>query len=59
MDHKKKCRKCKYSKRLLYGKKSESYKDNVYCDYLLMTLSRRPCPAEDCTVFEPKNKITK
>ena len=54
MDHKKKCAKCKYSKRF------NSYKtvngENIYCDYLLMTLSRRPCPAENCTVFEPKKR---
>ena len=27
-----------------------------YCDYLGMTGSMRPCPADNCTVYKRKNK---
>ena len=51
---KNKCKTCFYGKKFVNG--------IIYCDYLLMTASRRPCPADNCTVYkrkeERKTKLT-
>lgn len=48
------CIKCKYAKRLNSGAFSVI---NIYCDYLCMEKSRRPCPAGDkCTVYERRKR---
>lgn len=54
LEHKKICRKCKYSKAFQHNGQMKRYDQNIYCDYLLMTGSMRPCPADQCTVFEPR-----
>lgn len=56
-DHKREvCLKCKYAKSFNHNIASIrlGYVSDVYCDYLLMTGSMRPCPAAECTVFEQR-----
>lgn len=48
------CIYCKYSKAFNHYASLNKGLVNVYCDYLLMTRSLRPCPAAECTVFEPR-----
>ena len=38
----------------MYGKKFTG--SVLYCDYLGMTGSMRPCPADNCTVYKRKNR---
>ena len=45
---------CRRKKSCMYGKKFTGA--IFYCDYLGMTGSMRPCPAENCTVYKRKNK---
>lgn len=56
LDHKiNVCMKCKYSKSFYRdGFRNPNRAGSVYCDYLLMTGQSRPCPADQCTVFEPR-----
>ena len=44
---------CRRKKSCMYGKKMGGM---CYCDYLGMTGSMRPCPADNCTVYKRKNK---
>lgn len=51
--HKKRCKQCIYRYRGTGGA-------GCYCQYILVTGHRRPCPAEDCKVYEkgkPKQTI--
>lgn len=54
--HKKKCKKCRFSMNI------GGSQGPVYCDYLCKMWDEtgkphmRPCPAEDCTVFEPRKR---
>ena len=52
-EHKKRCKKCIYSKVAYFGGKM------IYCDYYLMTNTLRPCPPEDCTVYKGKKRNAK
>ena len=45
---------CKKKKSCIYGKRFTSR--DLFCDYLSMTGKMRPCPAENCTVYERKKK---
>ena len=45
---------CRRKKSCMYGKKFAG--SVLYCDYLGMTGSMRPCPAENCTVYKRKKK---
>ena len=44
---------CRRKKSCMYGKKFTG--SVLYCDYLGMTGSMRPCPADKCTVYKRKN----
>lgn len=46
-ENKQLCKMCQYSMTI------DRFGD-VMCDYLCQTYKRRPCPAEDCTVFKPR-----
>lgn len=56
--HKKRCLKCYYSwidtDRGVLDKRTAEH--HVYCGYMLKTGHRRPCPAEDCTVFKKRGR---
>jgi hypothetical protein len=56
--HKKRCVTCKYSG-CMHTSKNQSSLGSVYCDYIGVTGNRRPCPAENCTVYEPEKKKRK
>lgn len=45
---------CKKKKSCIYGKRFTGV--GLYCDYLGMTGSMRPCPADNCTVYKRKKK---
>ena len=47
-EQQKRCRKCKYAKNFS--------SHGIYCDYLLMTLRRRPCKIDGCTEFVPQKR---
>ena len=47
-EHKKRCRQCVYHSTISAGPSLW----NVICVYILVTGRRRPCPADECTVFE-------
>lgn len=43
-------KKCKYCPT---ARRTQHYaKEHFMCEYLLKTYKRRPCPPENCTVFE-------
>ena len=50
-EHKKRCARCIYHGGLQIGGTGKI--TAVYCDYIGATGHRRPCPPEECTVFEP------
>lgn len=49
------CLNCEYAKAFNHKASIRlGYANDVYCDYLSMTGSMRPCPAAECTVFKPR-----
>ena len=54
--YKKRCLKCRYHWADLdskNAKKTITMADHIFCGYMLVTGKRRPCPSNECTVFEP------
>ena len=47
---------CNRKKSCIYGKRFTG--SLLYCDYLCMTGSMRPCPADNCTVYKRKKRIS-
>ena len=45
---------CRRKKSCMYGRRLTG--SVFYCDYLGMTGSMRPCPAENCTVYKRKKR---
>ena len=45
---------CRRKKSCMYG--NEFTGSALHCDYLGMTGSMRPCPADKCTVYKRKNR---
>ena len=57
--HKYRCAKCKYHTYLGGAKSSGRLRINyVICYYIVITGSRRPCPASCCSVFEAGKPVT-
>lgn len=52
--HKKRCATCKYHGRLFAVSRKSDVSHAIFCDYIGATGNRRPCPAAECTVYEPK-----
>lgn len=53
LEIKKRCAKCKWSMDMTGPKKEDRF-CNVACGYLYFTGNRRPCRAENCTVFDER-----
>ncbi|MBR2189303.1 MAG: hypothetical protein IJ860_07860 [Eubacterium sp.] len=60
-DKKQLCVKCAYSGTIGSGagKSGADRANYTFCDYLCITKSMRPCPAEDCTVYKPRRRKRK
>lgn len=54
---KKRCSTCKYMTQMNTATMIQiaAYYQYVACGYMLAKNKKRPCPADDCTAYEPKN----